>query len=344
MLPFWLALSASLALHVGALLSPGWALPFDSEPDPPGRFDARLTPPPPAQVASVVPPAPVRKKPSVAKPPVAALDIPVAEPNSGTPPESAETAADNALPAPPPAADPAPAEALAAAVAPVPEKGFPSVAPSYAGRWPRSGRIVFQVTRGEGGFIVGRAEHRWTHDGRQYRLQAVTETTGLVSWFRSAKVVQESKGGFDAVGLRPLEFTVQREGRAAESVRFAPGEGRIVLGSGASAPFAAETQDMLSLFYQLAEFPAPLDNLDLKVATVRGIAAFEVRAGANEALETPIGTRQAVFLKLLGGRQEDHTEVWLDAATRLPLRIRHRDRKGEIFDQVVQSIETEPNP
>jgi negative regulator of sigma E activity len=54
--------------------------------------------------------------------------------------------------------------------------------------------------------------------------------------------------------------------------------------------------------------------------------------------------RQAVHFKVVGGRQEDHTEVWLDAETRLPLRIRHRDRKGDIFDQIAISIETEPKP
>ena len=46
--------------------------------------------------------------------------------------------------------------------------------------------------------------------------------------------------------------------------------------------------------------------------------------------------------EVTGNAREDATEIWLDVATRLPLKIRHRDRKGEIFDQVAILIDVEP--
>jgi negative regulator of sigma E activity len=40
----------------------------------------------------------------------------------------------------------------------------------------------------------------------------------------------------------------------------------------------------------------------------------------------------------------DATEIWLDEETRLPLKISHRDRKGEVYDQVATHIEMEKTP
>ena len=44
-------------------------------------------------------------------------------------------------------------------------------------------------------------------------------------------------------------------------------------------------------------------------------------------------------LKVAGGPTEDSTEIWLDTMTRLPLKIRHRDRKGEVFDQTATTVQ-----
>ncbi|MFN4148508.1 MAG: hypothetical protein ACK4E4_03045, partial [Rhodocyclaceae bacterium] len=76
MLPLWLALAASLTLHLGVLLSPGWSLPLEGEPAT-QRLDATLvlapvTPPTPAStVAPVVQKTPRSKaaKTRPAKPP-----------------------------------------------------------------------------------------------------------------------------------------------------------------------------------------------------------------------------------------------------------------------------------
>ena len=49
----------------------------------------------------------------------------------------------------------------------------------------------------------------------------------------------------------------------------------------------------------------------------------------------------AIHLKTLGTSGGDATEIWIDVAKRLPLRIRHVDRKGETFDQTVEEMEIE---
>lgn len=304
------AFVASLALHVGVLLSPGWSRPFDEEPE--GRpLDAVLAPAP-STADRPVPAVPsprtrASSRPAAPATPVAhAPDEPVAEPMAQSTPEPAAAPESEAGTAPP-------AQTLPAVS---PEPTF------YSGAWPRRGRIVFEVTRGED-FIVGRSEHVWEHDGVSYRLRAVTETTGLAALFRPARVEQESRGGFAKTGLKPREFESWRDGKPKDSLRFDP---------------AVSAQDMLSLFHHLgALIDAPLPAT-VTVAAGRKLNTYALTDGGSVPLETAGGVRQARHLKIAG---EDATEVWLDLESRLPLRIRHHDRKGEVFDQVAKLMEVD---
>lgn len=327
LLPFWLALSASMALHAGVLLAPGWDLPLDDEPET-APIDATLVSPRPA---AAKPPLPAAARPVRKRPPAKPLPPPApAIPQARVPIEPVAVVPD---PEPPvPAVEPMPAAAE-------PPPAVPP-APTFADRWPRNGRILYQVTRGEGGLIVGQSEQRWTHDGQTYHLHAETETTGLAALFHPAKVVQDSRGGFDAAGLRPLVFEVLRAGRETDSVRFAPEQGRIFLARGQSAPFVVAAQDLLSLFHQLAALSFDVPEFPLAVTNGRTLTTHAIVVGTELALETPQGTRQVRHLRVSNKANEDATEIWLDTATRLPLKIRHRDRKGEVFDQIAIAIET----
>ncbi len=326
LLPFWLALSASLALHAGVLLAPGWGLPHDDETET-APIDARLAT---AQPAAAKPSVPAAARPVLKRPPAQPLPPAPALPPASVPSEPVAAVPD--LESSVPAVEPVPAAAEP------PPAVLP--APTFAARWPRNGRILYQVTRGEGGLIVGQSEQRWTHDGQNYHLHAETETTGLAALFHPAKVVQDSRGTFDAAGLRPLEFEVRRAGKGTDSVRFDPEQGRIFLARGQSAPFVVAAQDLLSLFYQLAALSFDVPEFPIAVTNGRTLATHAIVVGSELAIETPQGTRQVRHLRVSGKTNEDATEIWLDVETRLPLKIRHRDRKGEIFDQIAITIET----
>ena len=331
MLPLWLAVSASLALHLGVLLAPGWGLPLDDRREATSLDATIAVAPSPAPRPAVPPPAKKSPQPRSAPPPAPATPV-------ATVPVESVPASE--------AAGPVVAEVVAETAPeaiPVPTADAVLPAPTFAHRWPRAGRIVYQVSWGEQGLIVGQSEQRWEHDGQRYSLHAEIGTTGLAALFRPAKVVQDSRGIFDAAGLRPLEFAVMREGKPKESVRFDPEEGRIVLPRGDNVPFVPAAQDMLSLFHQLAALPFDVPGYPLAVVTGRKLATFAISVGEESSLETPQGLRRVRHLKVSAGKQEDSTEIWLDAETRLPLKIRHRDRKGEVFDQVAIAIETEPS-
>lgn len=327
-MPFLIALAASLTLHVAVLVSPGWSLPFDEDHDGP-PLDAVLVPPPRPVAQAVQAPAapPPPRKRANAKP--ATPTVPAAAVPGSMPVPAAEQAVQ----------EPAPV------VAEQPPSTQPAVPPAstIATQWPRQGRIVFQVTRGEGGFIVGRSEHSWSHDGASYTLRAVTETVGLAALFRPVTVEQESRGTLAAAGLQPVEFTNKRDGKLKESVQFDGTQGRIVFGSGGSAAYV-EAQDLLSLFYQLGGTSFATPQFVVTVALARRLAGYQVSVEEPAPLETPLGARQAWHLKVIaakGSGADDSTEIWLDAQSRLPLRIRHRDRTGEVYDQIATLVEVD---
>ncbi|MDO9602350.1 MAG: DUF3108 domain-containing protein, partial [Rhodocyclaceae bacterium] len=105
-------------------------------------------------------------------------------------------------------------------------------------------------------------------------------------------------------------------------------------------------QDLLSMLYQLSTMPHDTKEFAITVATGRKLARHVVRVAETTQLETPFGTRSVLHLVMPpadGVTHDDSTEVWLDISTRLPLKIRHRDRKGEVFDQTATAVELD-NP
>lgn len=341
---FWLALVVSALIHLGVLMTPGWGLPDLDEEPASDLIEARLAPIP-SSTPTLVPPNPPPALPKSSPPPHKSMPAPPAVSSPAAVTDQPEAVA------PPPQPD---------AVSPVPEKGSPSVTPTFepvatevpafvpvaamANRWPRDGRMVFQVTRGEGGLIVGESTHIWQHDGESYRLQAVTETVGLAALFRPARVEQISEGGFDAYGLRPHRFEAMRDGKRRESVRFDVAQGQVFLGNGQASRLLPGTQDLLALFHQLGAHSDDQGDVILNIATGRKMAAFRITLVGAAMVETPYREFRTRHYSITGDKSDDATEVWIDQQSHLPVKIRHRDRKGEVFDQIVTKIELKEAP
>lgn len=325
---WWLALAASLLVHALVLSTPGWQLPtLDDllDPDREERIEARLAPPPP-------PPTP-------APPPVAVAE-PVAVPPPRLTPRPSRSIA--VPPAPTFSSPPSQAMAAPAAEAAAPPAPPPAAKPATTAPLPRRVRIRYAIIRGEQGFVVGRSEHRWTLEGNAYTLRAVAETTGLAALFKPATVTQISEGELLAEGLRPRSFRVERSGGAGDSATFDWTAGRVAMNPGPrDATAEPGMQDMLSMFWQMGLLPVLADGVGLTVATGKKIERFVFTLVGEEKVATPQGEKAALHIKTVGTAGGDATEIWIDVARRLPLRIRHADRKGEIFDQVVEEMEIE---
>lgn len=326
-MPFALALAASALIHVAALLGPGWTLPGTNEPEPPPTIDAVLAKPVPRPEAPAAPkplPKPAIDRPR--PPPVlaaAAESVPVSAPTV--------SAAGAAAPVAAPVPAPAPAVAVAEPAPPVPVRiGLPG-----------KGRVRYVITRGEGGFVVGQAVHTWEHDGLAYRLQSVTETTGLAALFKPARVLQASRGEVATEGLRPLEFRHERVG-GLDTAAFDWGR-RVVAYAGREDGVAVGAQDMLSMYYQLVLLAPREGIVELPIATGRKLENYRFEVLGEEAVALRSGERRATHLRTRSGN--DTIELWIAADVRgLPLKIRFTDRKGEIFDQLADEIDIQEKP
>ena len=327
-MPFALALLASALLHGAALIGPAWPLPELNEAEAPQALEAVLVRPataPEAAPAAKPTPRPPADKPRPRRVAAAA-------------PAAASTAS---------APDAAPAEAPPATVPPEPTPEPVTSAPAQApapvqhSALPGKGRVRYVVTRGEGGFVVGQTVHTWEHDGLAYKAQSVAETTGLAALFKPVRVVQSSEGELTAEGLKPHEFRHQRvAGLDTASFDWAR---RIVAYGGREESIAPGTQDMLSLYYQLVLLAPQSGALNVPIATGRKLENFRIEVLGEETVALPAGERRAMRLRTRSGN--DSIDLWIAPDMRgLPVKIRITDRKGEIFDQVVQDIDIRENP
>ncbi|MDD3354514.1 MAG: hypothetical protein PHD22_12885, partial [Zoogloea sp.] len=190
------ALAVSVVAHLVILLAPAWQLPTEQASVLP-PLSARLAPlpppglqPPPAErpvLGEAPPPRPRPRKPApVAEPAPASGPAPLAS----VPEAAGGLAAEN---------DPAPVEPDGA-TAPASPGGPPApdvqapAGPQIAELWLASGRIQYDVIRGEQNFVIGRTTHAWSHDKVRYSMETVIETAGLVGLIKPFRMVQRSEG------------------------------------------------------------------------------------------------------------------------------------------------------
>lgn len=321
-MPFILALAASALIHAAALLGPGWDLPGVNAADPVPTIDAVLVKPAVrAEAAPVARPAPKPPADKLRPQPVVAVAAAVA----ATPAPVVAAAAPVA----------APAETPPVAVLPVPTLVVPVAPTPVRVALPAKGRVRYVITRGEGGLVVGQSVHTWEHDGLAYKLQSVTETTGLAAIFKPARVVQTSQGEVTAEGLKPHEFRHERVG-GLDTANF-DWSRRMVAYAGREDSVVAGAQDMLSMYYQVVLMTPASGVLEIPIATGRKLENYRFEILGEEVVTLPAGERPAMRVRIRSGN--DTIELWLGVGKGadmrgLPLKIRFTDRKGEIFDQL----------
>jgi hypothetical protein len=325
---FLLALMASMLLHLGIVTGPGWLVPslddlLRHNQSPP--LDAWLVRSADRPVSAPKPrprskPKAERSAPSAG--PVVAPPMPVAEPEPMPAPErerSTEAPVDD--------------NQQAGAV----DGNSTTVEFALYGHlW-----IRYSVSRGEGGFVIGQAVQEFRSDGGAYYLRSATETTGLVRLFKRVDLIHSSAGQVVNGHLQPREFRIERDGAAGETAIFDWPQGKVWLGE---RHFDLEpgAQDMLSMFCELALIPIDGPTVSLPVVTGKKVERYQFTVIGEETLATPMGEQPTLHLRTQGAGSE-RTDIWLGYNfARLPLRIRHVDRKGEVYDQVAGSIEIDP--
>ena len=375
------ALLVSLVLHALALFATQMSLPRAGDPPPllaelrpspqtGGAAPAQLSDPPPVRRAA---PRPPPARPRAARPSPLRDSAIVASPPASAPPE---VAPDEPAPAEElgdaPAADDQPERAAEQPAAPdevgdvagAPGMGSVPGVPGAAGapgvggdepaageatppvvvtaRLPARGSIRYRVERGDRSFPIGFARQEWEVRADRYRISALSETSGLVALFKRVRVEAESRGRVGSSGLVPEHFVVRRSGRErAEEIDFDWPARQVRMGERPPLALRGGTQDILSLNFQLALLPEH-SGVAVNVATGRKLAGYRIEVMGEETIETPAGSFRCLHLRLAGTAT---TELWLAyEQALLPVKIRHVDRKGDVFVQSATHIDFTREP
>lgn len=349
------ALAVSVLLH---LLLAGGLRSFDHERLPDERTTIRAAliappaPPPPtaapvpSPVAEVAPaPAQAPKRPPRPRSPKSE-PVALPEPEPEAPPQSAPS--DNPVTAEADSTDAmGDRELLDRAIAEgaLPERDeTASLTPQRA--LVSEAKLEFDVFRGE--LAIGETRYHWVHDGRDYRMDQVTETTGLAGLLKPLRVEQRSTGEVTSDGLKPLRYASQAtQGKATEEeVVFDWDGNRVMLRAGTKQSdhaLTAGAQDMLSLWLEIIWRAQVGGDFDFTLATgKRYTPRWFVPDPALGSLDTAVGRQLVRRLQARAQPGDNQIEVWLAPNLRwLPVLIRFTDRKGDVYDQRVRLIEYE---
>jgi hypothetical protein len=338
-----IAFLASLGVHSLLLFAP--EIDWSAGSEPPTLIAELKTPP--APLPSLQPEAKAEVKP------VAANRHPARrKPTASAAPRSVLSARDS------PAATPAPVSAQEPDPAPVLQgsqelEAMPDLLPAIpsplahsapvASQLPAHGRIRYRVDRGDQGFQIGFSIHDWEVVDGRYRITAVTETNGLVGFFRPLHFEVESRGRWTAAGLLPERVMTHQKGRASDQrAEFDWDALQLRIGDRPAQALRPGTQDLLSFPYQLGLLPDLGASRSLPIVTGKKYADYRVEVVGDEDVEVPAGTFRCLHLRVPGVAT---TELWLAyERALLPVKIQHVDRKGDLYVQVATAIEISQEP
>lgn len=232
--------------------------------------------------------------------------------------------------------------ALAWAALPAQAKRAAAVLPA----WPHSGRILFDVLYNGMGTPIGSAEHLWAREGERYSMSVEVRSVGLLAMLKPLTYVQRSGGTVRAQGLVPETFSVEQSGRQTETAHFDWAAGRAVLerhDKRKEGRIERGDQDVLSIWHQLARLDPGQEGITMNLVSNKAVTPVTLTSAGEEGLDLPLGRVAARHLRLVADDDSLSLDVWLDPARAgVPVRVRLRDRKGEVLDHLAREISYSP--
>lgn len=203
--------------------------------------------------------------------------------------------------------------------------------------WPAAGEVEYQVSQGEGGMVLGKGVHRWTQDGRGYRMSTHLETTGLAAMLKDVEYTQTSEGDVTPQGLVPRSFLVEQKGRADERATFDWRSGSVLVedrkGRRSTETLARGDLDVLSVWHMVALRPGRELPANITLVSNRGAEPAAVEVKGMQDVDLPIGRVRAMHVTLRAHSGKLEIGLWLSEQHGwAPLRVRLQDRKGKVLD------------
>jgi hypothetical protein len=196
--------------------------------------------------------------------------------------------------------------------------------------------IAYEISRN--GSPVAEIVQQLEHDGRSYQLAETWKGKGLYMLWGVVK--RSSRGAVTADGLKPLEFTDERSGRATASAKFDWKAKTITMqyrGEPRTEPLPESARDRLCFLFEFAFAPPRSSEVTLDLFDGRGRSRHTYGVDGRERLRTPAGDFDT--LRLVRASDGERAEISLATdRSHLPVRILVVGRDGTRVDQVATRI------
>jgi hypothetical protein len=206
---------------------------------------------------------------------------------------------------------------------------------------PQQGSRRYYLRRGESPMVLAQADYSWSIKGKRYELRTVIETVGVLAALKPTRTAQESRGEVTANGLRPSEFKNEKK-RKTDTAKF-DWAANTVSYRDTQAPLVAGTQDLLSLYAQLASHLVtrmPTEGgVDIPVASGSKVETYRISAQGDEKIT--INKREQTALRVYALTDDERIDFWLAKPASgkaagdfaLPLRVRVTEKSGAVYEQ-----------
>ena len=203
----------------------------------------------------------------------------------------------------------------------------------------------FDVRTKIDGSAVGKATINYNLiDGSRYQLKWLTEGRGLAALI-FPDLLQTSEGTLTKTGLQPSKYVYQF-GDKADKTRTAnfdwPNKiATLETSKGTqTVDLDAGTQDLLSFMYQFM-FVAPLQTMQINIATGKKLAIYDYSFEGEENLNIKIGELKTIHIVHSGAETDEKTELWLAIDYQyIPVKIRKIEKNGDVVEMVATRINT----
>lgn len=196
------------------------------------------------------------------------------------------------------------------------------------------------------GIRIGRVNETFQRQADEYRIQSVTRAEGPLKVFLDDQVTLESSGKVVASGLKPLHFEQRRAKDSRRDVEAVFDWDRGVIrntfrGEQNTIPLPRDTQDRLSLMYQLMHANVVDGTMQVPMSNGRKVEMYTYRFVAEARISTPAGDFDTLhFERVTTSPKDNKAQVWL-AKDRFnfPVRIVFDDHKGLRLEQTLLALQ-----
>ena len=201
----------------------------------------------------------------------------------------------------------------------------------------------------KGGIEIAEIDEVYTRNAGHYTLTSTARPLGLLAVFKPGKIFIHSNGIVSPQGLKPLQFSYQREGDSQKDSHadFSWEKRQLNLnhdGQHLSLNLPRGTQDRLSAMYQFMFLNLNGQHtLDFPMTNGSKLDHYHYIIAAGSPFNSSAGRFDTLYLDSQAKTGETRSQIWLATARyNLPCRLIITDPDGGKLTQELRALDIQP--